>query len=107
MVRMDFFPTMLDLAGLPLQPKLHVDGQSLLPHLKGDDSGQRTFYWHYPLEKKHFLGGRYSGAIRHRDWKLIEYFDTGEIELYNLVDDIGEKNNLANKNIQKKEKKVQ
>ena len=54
-----------------------------------------TFFWHYPLEKPHFLGGRSSSAIREGDWKLIEFFDTGEIELYNLADDIGEQNNLA------------
>ncbi|MBL7141143.1 MAG: sulfatase, partial [Planctomycetes bacterium] len=51
--------------------------------------------WHYPLAKAHFLGGRSTGAIRQGDWKLIEFFDTGEVELYNLADDIGESNNLA------------
>ena len=93
MVSMDFFPTMLDLAGLPLQPKLHVDGQSLLPHLKGDDSGQRTFYWHYP----HYHGSTWKpgASIRDGDWKLIEFYHYKNFELYNLVDDPGERQNLA------------
>jgi len=101
----DFYPTLLDAAGINVDPKQKLDGLSILPVLKNPQYkiDRETFYWHYPLEKKHFLGGRSSGAIRHRDWKLIEFFDTGEIELYNLADDIGEKNNLADKNIQKKE----
>ena len=93
MVSMDFFPTMLDLAGLPLQPKLHVDGQSLLAHLKGDDSGQRTFYWHYP----HYHGSTWKpgASIRDGDWKLIEFYHYKNFELYNLADDPGERQNLA------------
>ena len=93
MVSMDFFPTMLDLAGLPLQPKLHVDGQSLLPHLKGDDSGQRTFYWHYP----HYHGSTWKpgASLRDGDWKLIEFYHYKNFELYNLADDPGERQNLA------------
>ncbi|MHC4178911.1 MAG: sulfatase, partial [Planctomycetota bacterium] len=54
-----------------------------------------TLYWHYPLAKPHFLGGRSSGAIRHGQWKLIELFDTGKVELYNLAEDPGEQRNLA------------
>jgi len=96
MVSMDFFPTMLDLAGLPLQPKLHVDGQSLLPHLKGDDSGQRTFYWHYP----HYHGSTWKpgASIRDGDWKLIEFYHYKNFELYNLANDPGERQNLAKAN---------
>jgi len=54
-----------------------------------------TLYWHYPLARPHFLGGRSSGAIRRGDWKLIEYFDTGACELFHLADDLGEKRDLA------------
>ncbi|MGB2807760.1 MAG: sulfatase/phosphatase domain-containing protein, partial [Sedimentisphaerales bacterium] len=52
-------------------------------------------YWHYPLKKQHFLGGRSAGAIRQGDFKLIEFFDNGEVELYNLAKDISEKHNLV------------
>jgi arylsulfatase A-like enzyme len=96
MVSMDFFPTMLDLAGLPAQPKLHADGQSLLPQLKGNDSGTRTFYWHYP----HYHGSAWKpgASIRDGDWKVIEFYHYKNFELYNLATDPGERHNLAKAN---------
>ena len=96
MISMDFFPTMLDLAGLPLQPKLHVDGRSLLSQLKGNDSGQRTLHWHYP----HYHGSSWKpgASIRDGDWKLIEFYHYKNFELYNLAKDPGERTNLAKRN---------
>lgn len=95
----DFYPTFLQLMGLNADLFQHLDGVSILPLLR--DSNARlvrdALYWHYPLRKPHFLGGRSCGAIRQGSWKLIEFFDTGEAELYNLADDVGEKNNLAEK----------
>jgi arylsulfatase A len=81
-----------------------MDGVSVVPILKHPETKleRDTLYWHYPLEKPHFLGGRSAGAIRTGDWKLIEFFDTGEIELYNLADDIGEHHNLADERVDKK-----
>ena len=95
----DFYPTFLQLAGLRPDPRQHLDGVSILPLLKnpGTELGRNTLYWHYPLKKPHFLGGRSTGAIRKGDFKLIEFFDNGEVELYNLTEDIAEKNNLAEK----------
>jgi len=91
------------LAGARPDSKQHVDGVSLLPLLKNPQAPLRRdeLYWHYPLDKPHFLGGHSSGAIRKGDWKLIEYFDADRKELYNLKDDISEKNNLAGKNPEK------
>lgn len=96
MISMDFFPTMLDLAGLPLQPKLHVDGRSLLSQLKGNDAGQRTLHWHYP----HYHGSSWKpgASIRDGDWKLIEFYHYKNFELYNLAKDPGERTNLAKRN---------
>jgi arylsulfatase A len=95
----DFYPTLCQLVGAGSDSKQHIDGISLADVLKNPKAPlQRdTLYWHYPLDKPHFLGGRSSGAVRKGDWKLIEYFDTGRKELYNLADDISEKNNLASK----------
>ena len=91
----DFYPTLIDAAG-GASEKQPFDGVSLLPALQGKAAPDReALYWHYPLEKPHFLGGRSSGAIRQGDWKLIEFFDTGAIELYNLKADIAENKNLA------------
>jgi len=95
----DFYPTFLQFAGLRADPRQHLDGVSILPLLKNPNANlaRDTLYWHYPLEKPHFLGGLSSGAIRQGDFKLIEFFDNGVIEIYNLADDIAEKHNLAGK----------
>lgn len=92
----DFYPTLLDLAGIRERPSKHVlDGESLMPLLRQTGGLEREdLYWHYPRTKPHFLGGRSSGAIRKGDYKLIEFFDTGVRELYNLADDPGEQRNL-------------
>jgi arylsulfatase A len=99
----DFYPTLCQLAGIRPNSKQHIGGVSILPLLKNPNYQlkRQAFYWHYPLDKPHFLGGRSSGAVRKGDWKLIEFFDTGDKELYNLADDISEKNNLAGTNPEK------
>ncbi|MBT3913430.1 MAG: sulfatase [Verrucomicrobia bacterium] len=99
LISMDFFPTMLDLAGLPLKPKLHVDGRSLLSQLKGNDTGNRTLHWHYP----HYHGSSWKpgASIRDGDWKLIEFYHYNNFELYNLAKDPGERTNLAKRNPRK------
>ncbi len=66
----------------------------MLPIL--DESGSiedRPLYWHYP----HYgnQGGEPSGAILHKDWKLIRYYEDGREELYHVTRDIGEQNDLA------------
>jgi arylsulfatase A-like enzyme len=93
----DFYPTLLDVAGLAPDPRQKLDGLSILPVLKDPSAGlpRDTLYWHYPLKKPHFLGGRSSSAVRHGDWKLIEFFDTGERELYHLAKDESEQQDLA------------
>jgi arylsulfatase A-like enzyme len=90
----DFYPTFLELTGA--KSEQFVDGVSIVPLLRQTgDIPERPLFWHYPLEKPHFLGGRSSGAVRLGDFKLIEFYDTGELELYNLKDDLGETKNLA------------
>ncbi len=92
----DFYPTLLDMAGLPLQPKQHLDGVSLVPLLHGEKNFDReALYWHYP----HYAnqGGFPGGAIRMGDWKLLERYEDGRVHLYNLAEDIGEQNDLAEK----------
>jgi arylsulfatase A len=93
----DFYPTFLQLAGCKMDRSRQIDGVSILPLLKNPNARleRDTLYWHYPLVKPHFLGGRSAGAIRQGKWKLIEFFDTGRVELYNLADDISEEHNLA------------
>jgi len=90
----DIYPTILDMAGLPLKPKEHIDGLSIAPLLKQTGSIDRdTLYWHYP----HYHRTLPYGSIRSKGWKLIEFFETGQLMLFNLNDDPGEKNDLATK----------
>jgi arylsulfatase A-like enzyme len=97
----DFFPTILEIAGAepPAQP---LDGVSLLNLLQGADTlVPRALHWHFPayLEAYRGMAGPWrttpAAAIRTGDYKLIEFFETGELELYNLRADIGERVNLA------------
>ena len=95
-VSMDFFPTMLELAGLPLRPKLHADGRSLLPELTGKKGKPRALYLHYP--HYHWSNWKPGASIRDGDWKLIKFYDHEKVELYNLKKDPSEKKDLAKKN---------
>ena len=88
----DYYPTLLEIAGLPLKPEQHLDGESFVPLLRGDDSlPPRSLYWHYPHYSNQ--GGFPSGAIREGDWKLIERYEDGSQQLFNLADDVGEQHN--------------
>jgi len=95
----DLYPTLCGLAAVKPNPRQHIDGVSLIPLLSDPNADLKrdTLYWHYPLAKPHFLGGRSSGAVRKCDWKLIQFFDTGRCELYNLAEDHGEQDNLIDK----------
>lgn len=89
----DFYPTILDACGLALLPGQHIDGESLIPLLKGEKLKRKSIFWHYP----HYggKGDSPAGAIRKGDWKLIESYEDGHAELYNIKKDISENNNLA------------
>lgn len=103
-VTMDFYPTFAAAAGVEGVPGQPLDGFSLMPLLRDPKAklNRNALYWHYPLEKPHFLGGRSAGAIRKGNFKLIEFFDTDDIELYDLAADPGEQHNLADSQPEKK-----
>jgi arylsulfatase A-like enzyme len=97
----DFYPTMLEMAHLPLKPEQHLDGISLLPLLKNKGTLKRkTLYWHFPnyTGTGHPNPSRPLGVIRYEDWKLIENFEDNSLELYNLKKDPKEEKNLATEN---------
>ena len=91
----DFYPTLLEAAGAKADPNHVIDGLSMMPLLTREKPSldRDAIYWHYP----HYgnQGGTPSGAVRCRDWKLIEFFEDGRLELYNLAADISESRNLA------------
>ncbi len=95
-VSTDFYPTILHIAGLPLMPRQHIDGLSLVPLLKVQETLDReAIYWHMP--HYHSSGISPCGAVRMGDFKLVEYFEDARTELYNLKEDIREANDLSEK----------
>lgn len=90
----DFYPTLLALAGIADAAGHVVDGESLAPLLKQTGQLKReAIYWHYP--HYHPGGATPYGAIRSGDFKLIEFFEDQHVELYNLREDLGEKQDLS------------
>ncbi|WCJ58333.1 sulfatase [Fontisphaera persica] len=93
-ISMDFYPTILEIAGAPLRPGQVVDGESLVPLLRGSGSLKRTaLFWHYP--HYHPGGATPYSAIREGDFRLVEFFEDRRLELYDLKNDVGEQQNLA------------
>ena len=93
----DLYPTILDFLNLPLQPKQHLDGLSLKSLIAGGvDLKREAIHFHFP-HYHHINTMGPSGAIRQGDYKLIEVFETGELELYNLREDMEENHNLVDK----------
>ncbi len=93
-ISMDFFPTILELSGIPALPDQHKDGISLSTLLNdGNDPGREELFWHYP--HYHSSGWTPGAAIRSGKWKLIEFYELDKTELYDLESDPGENNNLA------------
>ena len=97
----DFYPTILEVAGLKPEPGKPLDGESIVPLIRQTGPLQRqAIYFHYPNYAFH-RGNRLGGAVRKGDYKLIEYYDGGSVELYNLAKDIGEQQDLSQKLPQK------
>jgi arylsulfatase A-like enzyme len=98
----DFYPTLLECAGLPLLPEQHCDGVSLLPALKGEaDFDRGAIFWHYPHYSNQ--GGSPGCSMREGDWKLIEFFEDNRLELYNLEDDISEEYDVGDEYPEKRD----
>lgn len=98
----DLYPTLLELAGAKSPAGQVLDGKSFVPLLRSPDGaaslGRDALYWHFPG----YLGAGKNdwrttpaGRIRSGDDVLIEFFETGKIELYNLRDDLSQKHDLA------------
>ena len=95
-INTDWLPTLLDLCDVPFDAK-NSDGVSLAPLLRGGELSvsARPLMWHFP----HYTnqGGRPAGAIRIADWKLIEHYEDGRVELFDLAHDPSEEHDLAAK----------
>ena len=90
----DFYPTILELLGIPSRPEQHRDGVSLVPLLEGGGTLPRpALFWHYPHYSNQ--GGTPGSSVRIGDYKLIEFFEDDHVELYDLREDIAETRDLA------------
>ncbi len=90
---MDVFPTLLDITS---HQKLKTVGKSFLPVLKGEESWKnRTVFWHSSKARPVNTGDSKSSAIRIGDYKLIHFYEQNKVELYNIIEDRSEKNNLS------------
>ncbi len=110
---LDFFPTLLEVAGIAKPADKVLDGESILPLLTTKGTVEtRPLFWHFPVYLQAYLEegdptqdslfrARPGSAVRFGDWKLIQYFEYNDLELYNLKEDIGEKYNLADSNPEK------
>jgi len=105
-IGIDMYPTILEMTGARKPQGKLLDGESIVPLLKGQKSlNRKALFWHFPA----YLQGKAEGArdphfrtrpaaaVRMGDFKLIEYFEDGALELYNLKEDISERNNLTGK----------
>jgi len=106
-IGVDLYPTLIEMTGAALPEGQSLDGQSLVSLFKGEtqDLGNRALYWHFPAylqsyavtneQRDVLFRSRPCSIIRVGDWKLHQYFENGDLELYNLRNDIGETRNLA------------
>jgi arylsulfatase A-like enzyme len=91
----DLFPSLLEMTGISREPAQTIDGVSLVPLLTGAKSLPReAIYWHFPHYSNHGLQSP-GGAVRRGDWKLIEYFERGTVQLFHLRNDPAEQYDLA------------
>lgn len=91
----DFYATLLASAQIPQMPGQHTGSTNILPLLKGKNIKNKSLFWHYPHYSNQ--GGGPGSAVRRGDWKLIRWYETGRDELFNLKNDISEKNDLIGK----------
>ncbi len=90
----DFFPTILEMAGIAALDDQHLDGVSFAADVRGEVSPAKSLFWHFPHYSNHGMQSP-AGAIRRGQFKLIEYFENDTIQLFDLSTDIGETTNLA------------
>ena len=90
----DFYPSLLEMAGLPVSLDQELDGVSFVPALNGESFNRGPIFWHFPQYSNHGMQSP-GGAVRFGDYKLLEYFENNTVQLFNLREDIRERNDLS------------
>ncbi len=113
-IGVDIYPTFCEMLGADLPEGQPLDGVSLVDLFKGGDLDERSLYWHFPAylqsygvaefeQRDPLFRSRPCSIVRRGDWKLHQFFETGDLELYNLADDIGETADRSKTNPEKLE----
>ena len=110
-IGIDIFPTIVELTHTSIPDNFRLDGISLADNILGkEEIAERPVFWHFPVYLERYRGMKTvwrttpASAVRLGDWKLIEFYENGKKELYNLKDDIGETNDVSQEFPEKKEK---
>jgi arylsulfatase A-like enzyme len=94
-INTDFYPTILEMLGMEQNIAQTPDGTSIVPLLHGEQRLVRdAIYWHFPHYSNHGMQSP-GGAVRHKNYKLIEYYENGTVQLFNLENDLEEEHDLA------------
>ncbi|MCH2378836.1 MAG: sulfatase [Pedosphaera sp.] len=102
-IGVDLYPTFLEMAGARRPKNYQLDGLSIAQLLRDSTASldRAALFWHFPCYLQGYTPrhGPFrttpAAAIRMGDWKLIEFFEDGKLELYNLKEDLSEENDLA------------
>lgn len=115
-IGVDLYPTLCEMGGASLPQDQVGDGVSLVPLFKGDvpnldQNGEpRSIFWHFPAylqsygrvhdeQRDPLFRARPCSIIRKGNWKLIQYFESGDLELYDLSNDLAETTDVATSNL--------
>ncbi len=90
----DFFPTIMDMIGAGDEVSSDKEGVSIAPLVQGESIAERAIYWHFPHYSNHGMHSP-GGAIRLGKYKLLEYFENGSVQLFDLENDLGEQRDLS------------
>jgi arylsulfatase A-like enzyme len=89
----DFYPSIIEMLELDVGSQ-NLDGHSLVPLIKGETMDRGAIFWHFPHYSNHGMQSP-GGAIRDGDYKLIEYYENGSVQLFDLKNDLAEEHDLS------------
>lgn len=97
-IGIDFYPTLLETAGIEKPANYLLDGLSLFPLFQNPEItlDRQSLYWHFPGYPNNPWRTGPVSVIRQGPWKLLKFYETDLVELYNLNQDMSEQYDIAN-----------